>query len=377
MDSLIYFDNSSTTKPCETAIKYINDSLSNFWGNPSSLHTLGMYAEERINLARDCIAKSINALPNEIFFTSSGTEANNIAILGAANALKRRGNRIVTTAIEHPSVLNTIKYLEENGFEVIYLKPDQYGVINTQELINAINKNTILVSIMLVNNELGSIEPVTQAANAIKQANSPALLHTDAVQAFGKLPINIKTLGVDLLSASGHKIHGPKGIGFLYKSKKANIISPVFGGGQELGVRSGTQPTPAIMGLMGAVQELKNLNEQLNEINNLKQYCVSKLQNFCSINSNSDCLPYILNVSVTGYKSETILHFLESKNIFVSSGSACAKGKKSHVLLSCGLNRKQIDSSIRISFSRFNTKNEIDALCNALQDACNTLRKAY
>lgn len=379
MEPIIYLDNSATTKPCHTAIKYINEALCENWGNPSSLHMLGIIAEEKTELVRAKTASLIGAQPSEVFFTSGGTEANNIAIIGAVNARKKRGNRIITTAIEHPSVKEVMNHLEKEGFEVVYLKPNNNGVISKADIYNAINSETILVSIMLVNNEIGSIQPISVAADAIKQANAPALLHTDAVQAFGKMPIDVKALGVDFLTASGHKIHGPKGIGFLYKKKNVHITSNVFGGGQESGVRSGTHPTPNIMGLGGALEELPNLKAQLEKQSELWKYAKAKLEStgLVSINSKETCLPFILNISVNGYKSETILHFLEAKNIFVSSGSACAKGKKSYVLECCGLNDRQIDSSIRISFSRYNTCADIDKLCAEIISACKIIRKAY
>ena len=376
---MIYLDNSATTKPCETAIKYINSALCENWGNPSSLHTVGVFAEELLNKSRRALAQSIGASAEEIYFTSGGTEANNIAILGAAERLRRRGNRIITTAIEHPSVKETIDHLENDGFEVIRLKPQKNGVVSKEDLFSSINDKTILVSIMLVNNEIGSVQPIKQAREAIIKSGSPALLHTDAVQAYGKLPINVKNLGADLLSVSGHKIHGPKGIGFLYIKKGISISPTVFGGGQESGVRSGTQPMPNIAGLLGACEELPDISVQLTKQKNLRDYCANKLNalSFVTINSDEDCLPYILNISINGYKSETALHFLEAEGIFVSSGSACAKGKKSYVLESIGLTNHQIDSSLRLSFSRFNTEQEIDKLCEALIKATKFLRKAY
>ncbi len=376
---MIYLDNSATTKPCETAIKYINLALCENWGNPSSLHTVGVFAEELLNKSRKALAQSINASPQEIYFTSGGTEANNIAVLGAARKLKRRGNRIVTTAIEHPSVKETVDALENEGFEVIRLKPQKNGVISSEDLFAAINDKTILVSIMLVNNEIGSVQPVSLAREAIIKSGAPALLHTDAVQAYGKLPVNVKNLGVDLLSVSGHKIHAPKGIGFLYIKKGVSLSPTVFGGGQESGVRSGTQPMPNIAGLLGACEELPDISAQLTKQKQLRDYCADKLNSlgFITINSDENCLPYILNISVNGYKSETVLHFLEGENIFVSSGSACAKGKKSYVLESIGLSNQQIDSFLRLSFSRFNNEQEIDKLCEALISATKFLRKAY
>ena len=376
---MIYFDNSATTKPCETAIKYINSALNENWGNPSSLHSLGIYAENVLDKTRKAIAKSIQAEQQEIYFTSGGTEANNIAVLGAVKQLKRRGNRIVTTAIEHPSVKETVDHLEKEGFEVIRIKPQANGVISVDDLLSAINDKTILVSIMLVNNEIGSIQPIKAAREAIIKSGAPAILHTDAVQAYGKLPINVKTLGADLLSASAHKIHGPKGIGFLYVKKGTSISPTVFGGGQESGIRSGTENVPNIAGFLGAVEELPNIQNQLAIQDKLRNYCVDRLNElgFVTVNSDNYCLPYILNISVNGYKSETLLHFLEAENIFVSSGSACAKGKRSYVLESLGLSAHQIDSSLRLSFNRFNTEDEIDILCKKLTQATKFLRKAY
>ncbi len=376
---MVYLDNSATTKPCETAIEYMNRCLTDNWGNPSSLHTVGISAEELLTEARKAVAKQIGAEQNEIFFTSSGTEANNIAIIGACEKLKRRGKKIVTTEIEHPSVKEAVDFLEAQGFTVVRLRPDENGIVSDDDIYNAIDSETILVSIMLVNNEIGSIQPIEVSAKAILKSNSPALLHCDAVQAFGKLPIDVKRLGVDLLTASAHKIHGPKGAGFLYKKRGVNIATTVFGGGQEAGLRSGTQPLPAISGFLGAITELPELNKQLMATKELNDYAREQLlkTGLVTINSCADALPYILNVSVNGYKSETILHFLDSNDIYVSSGSACSKGKKSYVLESVGLSQKQIDSSIRLSFNRFNTKEDIDKLCAALVSGCKFLRKAY
>lgn len=379
MSELIYLDNSATTAPCATAISYMNASLSEGWGNPSSLHSAGISAEKALNAARKKAAQLIGAEENEIFFTSGGTEANNIAILGACERLKKRGNRIVTTEIEHPSVLEAVHHLSENGFEVVYLKPDKNGVISKGAIFEAVNEKTILVSIMLVNNEVGAIEPVEAAIEAVKAAGAPALIHCDAVQAFGKLPINVKKLGVDLLSVSAHKIHGPKGVGFLYKKRSINIASPIYGGGQESGLRSGTQPMPAIAGMLGAMEELPDTKLAYEKMEGLKNYAVATLEGtgLITVNSKEGCLPYILNVTVNGYKSETLLHFLDSKGILVSSGSACAKGKKSYVLKSIGLSDKEIDCSLRLSFSRFNKESDIDALSEAIKEACRFIRKAY
>lgn len=355
----------------------MNNCLTENWGNPSSLHLLGMNAENEVDSARDCVAKSICANPNEIIFTSGGTEANNTAIMSAA-IRKNRGNHIITTAIEHPSVLETVKRLEKDGFEVIYLKVNNNGVISLDELENSLNQKTVLVSIMLVNNEVGSIQPIEQAAKLIKQKAPNAFFHCDAVQAFGKMPINVKRLGVDMLTASGHKIHAPKGIGFLYLNSKTHISPFITGGGQEKGMRSGTEAVPLIASLKGAILDFPNVTEQLENIRSLNQYTrqtLSQLPNV-SFNSAETCLPYVLNISVNGYRSETLLHFLEMKNIYVSSGSACSKGNVSYVLKEMGINSKSIDSALRISFSKHNTRENVDELFIALKEATKKLRKA-
>ena len=347
------------------------------WGNPSSLHALGMNAEIAVDNARECIAKYIGAAPREIVFTSCGTEANNMAIMSALHR-KNRGNRVITTAIEHPSVLETVNSLQKFGFEVITLKPNEKGVINLLDLENALNDKTVLVSIMLVNNETGAIQPIKEAVKLTRQKAPNAFFHCDAVQAFGKMPLKVKNLGVDMLTASGHKIHAPKGIGFLYLNQKTHIAPLLVGGGQENGVRSGTECVPLICALQGAIESLPNLANTLASRREIYNYAVELLtnNNLATINSSDDGLPYVLNISVNGYRSETLLHFLERKNIFVSSGSACAKGGLSYVLKEMGKDNKTIDSALRISFSRDTTKEDIDLLVSELKNATSSLRKA-
>lgn len=377
MEHIIYLDNSATTKPCKTACEYINKALLTDWGNPSSLHTLGIDAEIWVTDSRECIAKRISARPDEIIFTGSGTEANNTAIMSALSR-KSRGNRVITTAIEHPSVLETVKRLENNGFEVIKIGCDRNGCVSLSELEAALNEKTVLVSIMLVNNEVGSIQPISEASKLIKKLSPNALFHCDAVQGFGKININIKSLGVDLLTASAHKIHGPKGIGFLYCKKGVTISPFITGGGQERGMRSGTEAVPLIAGFMGAVKELGNLEEGLKKINEVNLYAreIFASSGFIEINSPKDALPYILNISVPFYRSETLLHFLESRNIFVSSGSACAKGETSYVLAALGLDKKRGDSALRLSFSKTTAKEDIDLTLDALKEAVSRLRRS-
>ncbi len=373
---MIYLDNSATTKPCKKAVDFLNNALTKNWGNPSSLHILGMNAEDIVNTSRKAVAKTLNARESEIIFTSCGSEANNMAFMSALYR-KNRGNRIITTAIEHPSVLEAAKRMEELGFEVIYLKPNQNGVISLDNLKNALNNKTLLVSIMMVNNEIGTIQPIEEAVKLTKAAAPFSYFHTDAVQAYGKMPINVQKLGVDMLTASGHKIHAPKGIGFLYKNPKCHIEPFIVGGGQEKGMRSGTECVPLIAALHGAVEELPNPAAHLLKMRELYNYAKEKvtLDRDVIINSFDEGLPYILNISIPGYRSETMLHFLESKDIYVSSGSACAKGSTSYVLREIGANEKLQDSMLRISFNHSTTKDDIDKLCDALTIAKKQIRK--
>jgi len=377
LEKIIYLDNSATTKPCKTAIEYLNRALSENWGNPSSFHTLGMNAELEVSEARAEVANFLHCREDEVFFTSCGTESNNTAIMSVLSR-KHSGNRIITTAIEHPSVLEPIKKLEALGYDVIKLSPDNNGVISLDELQASLNDKTCLVSIMAVNNEIGAIEPIFEAAALTKKIAPNALFHTDAVQAFGKMPINLKNSHIDLLSASGHKIHAPKGIGILYKKKGVTISPLLLGGGQEKGLRSGTESVPLICALNGAIIEAKQIEKNFKAQQYLFDYAYEKLSalDFVSFNSSTSCLPYILNISVKGYRSEVLQHFLESKNIFVSSGSACAKGELSYVLRAIGKSAAEIDGALRLSFSRENTKEDIDALCVSLKEATEKIKKS-
>lgn len=374
---MIYLDNSATTKPCQKTVEAINYTLTENWGNPSSTYSHGINALEIIDDARKTVASSIGAKSEEIFFTSSGTEANNLAIFGCANALKKKGKKIVSTSIEHPSVLEAFKKLSDDGFETVFLSPDENGCIKEEDLRREIDKNTILVSIMLVNNEIGSIQPIEIASRIIKEKTSPALLHCDAVQGYGKLPIKVSTLGVDLLSASGHKIHASKGIGFLYKKSGVNIHPVIYGGGQEKGLRSGTESVPLIAGLGAAVKDLPDLNKNLpaqQEFYDKAKEILTQIEAI-KINSPQNALPYILNISIDGYKSEPMLNALALDNIFVSKGSACAKGHRSYVLSEIGLSNDRIDSAIRISFSKENTLEEIETLKNAIIKITEKMRR--
>lgn len=369
----IYFDNAATTAVYEQAAKKAYEVMTLFYGNPSSLHTMGIEAGEMVNSAREQISQSLNCNKNEILFTSGGTEGNNLAIFGAANALKRRGNRIITTAIEHPSVLNAFLELEKQGFEVKIAKPHE-------DILAFINEQTILVSTMLVNNETGAIMPMKGIKQALKRANEKALLHCDGVQAYGKIPIHLEGLGIDLLTMSGHKLHAPKGVGALYIKKGTRILPTLFGGGQEVGLRSGTENTAGIAGFGEAVKiKFVSFSSDRERIKGLKEYLLQKLEDLkpnIVMNSPIESIPHIINFSVLGIRSEILLHFLESKGVFVSSGSACSSSKGvSYVLKEMKLPRNVADSAIRVSFSAFNTKEEIDYFLEKLSEAREILSK--
>lgn len=371
-----YLDNSATTKPCKAAKDKMLFAIDECWGNPSSLHAKGIDADMLLLDAKKCVAKTLCASEKEIFFTSGGTESNNLAIFGAANAMKRRGNKIITDTIEHPSVLNCFDKLEGEGFTVVKIGVDKNGLIDLEQLESEIDEKTILVSIMAVNNEVGTIEPVDKIKAIIKRKNSPALFHVDAVQAFGKVPISVKKLGADLMSISSHKIHGPKGVGAIYVKEGTRLTPRTYGGSQQSGLRPGTEPMVAISGFYGAIEAL-SIKKSLDEVTTLRDSFVEKLKQLpgVSINSPENALPYIVNVSLEGLRSETVLNLLSSMGIFVSSGSACAKGHKSHVLSAVGLSDRQIDSALRVSLSRFTTENELDYFIEGITKALSTLMK--
>lgn len=371
-----YFDNSATTAPCCEAVKAVTDAMTNCWGNPSSLHRSGNAAKELLDSSRESIAKCLSVAPEEIFFTSGGTESNNLAVMGAAYQMRRMGRRIVSTAVEHSSIDETLDKLAEDGFEVIKLRVDSYGRINERELYAAVNSNTILVTMMLVNNEVGTIMPVQAAKRAVMAARSPALIHCDAVQAFGKMPVKPVSLGVDMMTVSSHKIHGPKGVGALYIRKGVKIKPRTFGGEQEKKIRPGTEAMPAIAGFAAAARALPDPQRELEHIRMLRDYMIEKLTELDEIvvNSPPDALPYVTNISVLGIKSEPMLNFLSERGICVSSGSACSKGKKSHVLMQMGLDRRRLDSPLRISFSRYTTIQEVDALIQGIAEGKKVIR---
>lgn len=377
MESLIYLDNSATTKPCKEAVEAALNAMQNCYGNPSSLYEFGMQAEDIVTDARKTIAKALSCREDEIYFTSCGSESNNTAIFGAAETLRRTGKHIVTTTIEHPSVLEPIAALEQRGYEVTRLSPDENGFISAKTIENAVREDTVLVSVMYVNNEVGSILPVEKIKNICLGKGSKALVHIDCVQAFGKLKINAMTFGADLISLSAHKIHGIKGAGALFVKKGVRIPAFLMGGGQEKGLRSGTEAVPAIAAFGAAVKNLPELNSAADMVLKIKNYCIEKLKTFENvvINSPENSSPYILNFSFSGYRSETLLHHLERYGICVSSGSACSKGKGSYVLREMGLKQSLVDSALRLSFSRETTLSDIDRFIESLKPALN-LRKS-
>lgn len=371
----VYLDNSATTAVCPAAVEAVNEMLTQKYGNPSSLHSMGLEAEKEITKARACIAQLLGAEKCELYFTSGGTEANNLAVFGAVNARKRMGSRIVTTAIEHSSVYESCKELERQGYEVVFLKPGPGGKITPEQVFEAVDGKTILVSIMLVNNETGAIQPVEAARKAVVQKCAPALIHCDAVQAFGKIQVLPRKLDVDLLTISAHKIHGPKGVGALYVKKGVRILPRIFGGEQENRMRPGTEASPLIAGF-GAAAEQVDFSD-IAKIRSLRGYCADQVLKLgrTVLHSDESCLPYILNFSALGIRSETMLHFLAAQGIYVSSGSACAKGKKSHVLTALGLSAEESDSALRISFSKYNTKADVDCLTAAVAQGMKTLAR--
>lgn len=372
-----YFDNSATTQPLPEVVEAMIPVLTEFYGNPSSLHKIGDEANRLLETARKQVAKAFACTPAEVYFTGGGTESNNLAIFGTVQALKRRGNRIVTTCLEHPSVEEPMKRLEEQGFEVVRLPVDEQGRVKEEDLFAAVTKDTILVSMMYVNNEVGSIQPIKAAKAAVKKAGAPAYIHCDCVQAFGKLNVSAKELGVDLISVSSHKIHGPKGIGALYVRKGIRLVPYILGGGQEDNVRSGTQAMPNIVGFGTAVAAIGNPLRTTAKVKELRDSLVSRLEPLGGVefNSGKDALPYILNLSLTGIPSEVLRNFLSEKGIYVSTGSACSKGHRSPVLTAMNLDPNTIDSAIRISFSKFNTAEEVDYLFACLKEAKETLKK--
>ena len=366
-----YLDNSATTAVCRAAADKAYEMMTACWGNPSSLHTAGFEAEREMEAARSAVAGLLGAAPDTLTFTSGGTEANNLAIFGAAAAKARGGRHIVTTAMEHPSVAAACGQLEKEGWEVTRLVPDGSGCVPLSALEAALRPDTMLVSMMLVNNETGAILPVEEAAPLVRRLAPRALLHCDAVQAFGKLPIRVRPMDVDLLTVSGHKIHAPKGCGALYVKKGVRILPRAFGGGQERGLRPGTEATPAIAAFGAAAAAVPELAGQRARFEELMNRLLAGLggQEEILLHRPVRHAPYILNLSVPGIRSETLLHFLAQRGVYVSSGSACSRGKSSPVLAALGLPPAEIDSALRVSLSRDNDEEDIDRFLAGVEEA--------
>lgn len=373
----IYLDNSATTKPCDAAVKKALQMCTEYYCNPSSLHMGGFNAKKELDNARSSISKFLSCSDNEIVFTPSGTIANYTAIMGTARTKKREGKKIITTLLEHPSVLKNFELLGEQGFEPVYLKPDKNGKINLDELANAVDENTILVSVMAVNNEVGSIQDIDKIKGIIREKKSKAYFHCDAVQAFGKISLKPKKMGIDLMSMSAHKIHGLKGAGALYVNSAIRLMPAIAGGGQENGLVSGTEAMPAICAFGEAVNDIGNVQKNLNAVSEVKNYFIEKISELDKVfvNSPENSLPYIINISVEGVPSQVMLNSLSSMGIYVSAGSACAKGHRSDVLTAMGIEPRRIDSAIRISLSKTTTTKDMDLLYNGIVETAKRVRR--
>ena len=372
-----YLDNAATTMVCPEAIAAASDAMARCYGNPSSTHTKGREAKKLLDFCRKQVADALGCTPAELYFTSCGSESDNWALLSGAEYMKRRGKHIISSAVEHDAVRKSLDELERRGFEVTRLMPEKHGVIPVQSVIDALRDDTILVSLMLVNNETGAITDIAAVSRELKRAGSKALLHTDAVQGFMKLPFKAKTLGADMISISGHKIHAPKGIGALYIKSGLKLKPIIMGGSQESGLRAGTEAMPQIAAF-GAACELaaKSMTENIERMKALRQAAITRLSTEIPelrVISAPDAAPHILSVSLPGWRSEVLMNFMEAQGIYVSKSSACKKGGRSHVLEAMGLDARTIDGAIRIGLSRYTTQEDIALLCDALKTAHDTL----
>ena len=367
---MIYLDNSATTKPCPEAVEATTNALVADWANPSALYAFGIDTAHAMRAARNKVAAALGAEPDRVFFTSGGTEADNWAIFGTVKRLGKRGKHIITTAIEHHAILNCMKELESQGFDITYLQPDDLGNIPLDALKAALRKDTILVSIMMVNNEVGSVMPIAQMAKLTHKLCPDAIFHTDAVQGFLKIPFAAKTLGADLISISSHKVHGPKGAGALYISPRLKSFPPyLYGGGQEGGYRSGTEATPAIFGFAAAASACAaTFRTDVQQEKALLDHLVSQLEKLPAVKINgAHAAPHILSVSIPGVPTQNSINILQDAGICVSAGSACAKGHRSHTLTAMHLSPEAMDGSFRISLCKDTTQEELDRLAEVIQ----------
>lgn len=378
----VYLDNSATTRALPGVAALMTKIMCEDYGNPSSMHRKGVESERYIRYAKETIARTLKVQEKEILFTSGGTESDNIAVIGTAFANCRAGNHIITTRIEHPAVLQTCAYLEQQGFQVTYLPVDSNGVIRLEDLERAMTRQTILVSIMHTNNEIGSLQPIAEAGALIKRMNPNTVFHVDAVQGFGKFRIYPKKMNVDFLSVSAHKIHGPKGVGFLYMNEKVKVKPIIFGGGQQRGMRSGTENVPGIAGMALAIEEIyKDFDEKIEYLYEIKDRFIKGLEGIEGIKVNGltgrDSAPHVVSVSIAGIRSEVMLHSLEDKGIYVSAGSACSSNKPSTsaTLKAIGVEKQYLDSTLRFSFSMLTTEEEIDYTLQQMYDMIPMLRR--
>ena len=377
-----YFDNSATTRVLDSVMDIVTRTMTVDYANPAAKHIRGMEAENYIRDARSIIAKTLKVADKEILFTSGGSESNNMALIGTAMANKRAGMHIISTNVEHASIYNTLGFLQEQGFEITYLPVDHNGHIDLAQLREAVRPDTILVSVMYVNNEVGSVEPVAEISRVIKAKNPSTIFHVDAIQAYGKYEIRPKKEGIDLLSVSGHKIHGPKGVGFLYIDEKVKIRPLIYGGGQQKGMRSGTENVPGVAGLGVAAAEMyRNHQEKLDHLYELKEHMMKRVAEIDGVVINSqpgrESAPQIVSVSFEGVRSEVLLHALEDRGIYVSSGSACSSNHPgvSGTLKGIGVKQELLDSTLRFSFGMFNKKEEIDYAIEVLKELLPVLRR--
>lgn len=377
-----YFDNSATTKVFDCVKDAVVHAMTEDYGNAAARHMKGVEAERLIKEARAEIARSLKVQAKEILFTSGGTESNNTALIGTALANQRAGKHLITTAVEHASIYNTMEFLREQGFEITYLPVDSYGCISLDELRDAVREDTILVSVMYVNNEIGAVEPVEEISRVIREKNPRTLFHVDAIQAYGKYVIRPKKQGIDLLSVSGHKIHGPKGVGFLYIDERVKIRPLLYGGGQQKGMRSGTENVPGCAGLGAAVKEVYTDHEaKIERLYGLRERMIEGLKALPGVTINGhegrENAPQIVSASFEGVRSEVLLHALEEKGIYVSSGSACSVNHPgvSGTLRGIGVKKELLDSTIRFSFGLFNTPEEVDYCLEVLAELLPVLRR--
>lgn len=377
--SEIYFDNGATTRAFPEVREIMSEVLDIEYGNPSSMHMKGFRAEKYLNQAKETIAKSLKVDPKEIYFTSGGTEANNLALIGTAMAHKRTKKHIITSCIEHASVYNPLSCLEDEGFEVTYLSVDHKGIVDLDKLKEALRPDTFLVSVMCVNNEIGAVEPIEEIGKIVKSYDSSILFHTDCIQAYGKMKCFPKKWKVDMLSVSGHKIHGPKGIGFIYIKEGTKIKPMIWGGNQQKGMRSGTENVPGIVGLGKATELIyQDHKEKVKHIRAVKEHFIDRVMaEIPNVKDNSGEAPHIASISFLGVRSEVLLHALEEKGIYVSAGSACSSNKPevSGTLRGIGLDKEHYESTLRFSFSIYNTVEEADACVECLKELLPVLRK--